>query len=254
MSSKRTPQKHPTPPAEPRRGPRYLAIRDDLLARIAAGEWGAGELIPAESLLATQYAASIGTLRKALDMLVQQNILLRRQGSGTYVQSYSPLRSLRTFFHLVSRDGTRELPVFDRLLSLEQASPDPGELAALGLRGNARVLRLARTRRFSDGALMAERITLPQKLFPGIGEKLGTTLPTLLYEYYERSFGIIVVRVAEAVGAVPASGWQAEAIGCAPGTALLEIERIAYSIDDRPIERRVSWCESRSRRYSCARF
>lgn len=252
MSSKRKFLKAAADPAE-RRGPRYLAIRDDLLSRIAAAEWGPGDAIPAESLLATQYDASTGTMRKALDLLVQQNILVRRQGSGTYVQSYSSHRSLRTFFHLVSLEGVRELPVSDRLLSLERAKPDAREQETLGLRGNARVLRLSRTRRFSDGALMAETITLPPKLFPGIDEKLGDALPTLLYEYYERRFGIVIVRVAESVGAVVAGGWQADAIGCPPGTALLEIERIAYGIDEQAVERRVSWCESRARRYSCAR-
>ena len=65
--------------------PLYLQVRDAMSARIAAGEWVPGSMIPNEGKLATEYGVSPGTMRKALSLMGGEFTVVRRQGRGTYV-------------------------------------------------------------------------------------------------------------------------------------------------------------------------
>src|SRR5687767_7723668 len=96
--------------------PLYEEIRQQVTHGLAGGEWKAGELIPSEIELARRFGVSKGTVRRALDDLVAEKILVRRQGRGTFVATHSRDRVMYHFFHLIGRDGSREPPV-TRLLS-----------------------------------------------------------------------------------------------------------------------------------------
>ena len=90
--------------------PLYEEVRAQLTEGIAAGRWKAGEAIPAEPALARHFGVAIGTIRKAVDNLVAQGALARRQGKGTFVTSHDGSRLLFHFFHIVREDGTRSYP------------------------------------------------------------------------------------------------------------------------------------------------
>src|SRR5436190_44350 len=99
----------------PYAGALYKSVRAAMTSSLARGEWKPGDLIPSEFALAERFGVSKGTIRRALDELVAEKILVRRQGSGTYVAIHSRDRALYHFFHLASRDGKKELPVRELL-------------------------------------------------------------------------------------------------------------------------------------------
>src|SRR5436190_13340846 len=94
----------PLPPSD---RPLYDQVRQRLIEGISAGEWGAGEAIPTESALAAAFGVAIGTIRKAIDSLVAERALVRRQGKGTFVTAHDGGRMLFHFFHVVARDGAK---------------------------------------------------------------------------------------------------------------------------------------------------
>src|SRR5215216_1631155 len=69
--------------------PLYKEVKIRLTRGLAAGEWKPGEAIPSESKLAERFNVSIGTIRKAIDELVADRILLRQQGRGTFVATHT---------------------------------------------------------------------------------------------------------------------------------------------------------------------
>src|SRR3954464_14751011 len=95
--------------------PLYKEVKLRLTRGLAAGEWKAGAAIPSGSRRAERFNVSIGTIRKAIDELVAERILVRHQGRGTYVASHTEDRTLFYFFHIVGRDGSRELPTSELL-------------------------------------------------------------------------------------------------------------------------------------------
>ncbi len=67
-------------------------------------------MIPSEIELARRFGVSKGTVRRALEDLVSEKILVRRQGRGTFVATHTQDRTMYHFFHLIGRDGSREAP------------------------------------------------------------------------------------------------------------------------------------------------
>src|SRR3712207_3053435 len=90
--------------------PLYQRLHDELSARIAAQQWRPGEAIPTESELVRQFSASVGTVRKAIDMLVAEGVLERFQGRGTFVRRARFDSSLFRFFRLQKESGERQVP------------------------------------------------------------------------------------------------------------------------------------------------
>ncbi|MDX1606879.1 MAG: GntR family transcriptional regulator [Candidatus Competibacterales bacterium] len=227
--------------------PLYAQIRDLLRRRLVGGEWSPGTLLPSEIALAEEYGVSQGTLRKALDELAAERLVSRQQGRGTVVARHDPERSLFQFFHIHGSDGRRRLPE-SRLLGLRQFGASRDEAAALGLRPRTRVLRIERVRVLDERPALVETLTLPQSLFPGLGDT-GEALPNALYELYQRRYGITVTRAREELRAVSATPREAELLGLAPGTPLLEIRRVAHDLQDRPVEWRRSRLDTRHCHY-----
>src|SRR5688572_11681812 len=89
--------------------PLYTELQIRITRGLAAGDWKPGAAIPSETRLARHFNVSIGTIRKAIDELVAEKILLRQQGRGTFVATHNDDRTLFYFFHIVGQDGSREL-------------------------------------------------------------------------------------------------------------------------------------------------
>ena len=212
-----------TAPAGDGSPPRYRWIREQLLKRIVDGKLKRGDPIDSEVQMAKQFGVSLGTVRKAVDDLVAQHVLVRRQGKGTFVATRDTDTSLRLLFHLVGENDTKELPAFQNVLGSRTRSPTAHEAKRLHLSPRSNILELQRTRTFSDGAVMLERLMLPAKLFPNFEKRLGTRRPILLYEFYEQEFGVSVMNFEERLRAVKATRYDTKIIGCATGSPLLEI-------------------------------
>ena len=220
--------------------PLYRQVRELLVRRIAEGLWAPGQPIPSEPEIASELGVSQGTVRKALDEMAGENLVVRRQGRGTYVARHDDARILFQFFRIVPDSGAKEFPD-SRLIEVAGEGADEEAAAALGLAPGAAVVRLERVRSLAGEVCIAERIVVPAALFPGIAER---ELPNNLYELYAAQFGVVVGRASEKLRAVAARAREAELLGVAAGTPLLRVDRTAFSIDGKLAEWRVSWCRT----------
>jgi GntR family transcriptional regulator len=220
-------------------GTRYKEVKNAMLAALAAQEWKGGEAIPAEKRLAERFGVSIGTLRKAIDELCAENILIRHQGLGTFVAMHQRDRHFFRFFRIVRRDGDKTYPTVS-LVNFSQAKATPEVASRLQIDVGTPVFRFTNQLSLHDSVVLIETIVLPQARFPGLTETALRDRPNTLYNFYQDSFGINVVNTGERVRVGQASELESRLLGLAQGAPVLEIERIAYSYHEQPVEYRVS--------------
>jgi GntR family transcriptional regulator len=220
--------------------PLYRQVKDVLVKRIAEGAWAEGGALPSEPDLAADLGVSHGTVRKALDELAAENLVVRRQGKGTYVARHDEERILFQFFKLIPDAGGRRFPG-SRILAVELREADADAARILNLRKGARVVAIERVRMLADKVCISERIVLPKALFPGLEKR---ELPNNLYELYRAEFGVTIARATERLKAVAATRREAKHLDVAVGTPLLAIDRTAFAIDGAPVEWRVSLCRT----------
>jgi GntR family transcriptional regulator len=219
------------------RRPLYIQVRDKLIERIRSGEWKPGEAIPNEFQIGDEYGVSQGTARKAIGAL--GSLVVRRQGAGTFVVDITPAHVMFRFFNFFDERGNRLLPDSENSRSTTGLA-NPAERAELGLDKGSRVIRVFRNRTRGGKGFITETITLPQALFPDF-EGLPT-VPNTLYDLYQKSYGIFVVRTEERVTPVLADAEAARALDVPEGTPLLRIARLSFHLDGTPIEWRISLC------------
>ena len=228
-----------TVPALPQSAPLYKEVKRHVMAALASGEWKPGEAIPAERRLSERYGTSIGTVRKAIDELCAENILIRQQGRGTFVASHNRDRMLFYFFHVVPEDGPKAYPDVE-LLAFSRGKADRTAAERLAIEPGDAVVRFRNRLRLAGEPIMVDDITLAATRFAGLTERQLCGRPSTLYNLYQDSFGISVVRTRERLRAVAADSDIGTLLGLAEGTPLLQIRRVAYGYHDEPVEYRVS--------------
>jgi GntR family transcriptional regulator len=219
--------------------PLYRAVKRALLGAVEAGTFEPGAALPSETELARAFGVSIGTLRKAVDELGAEHIVVRRQGRGTFVATHNEGRFLFQFFHIERSDGLREHPHVD-LVSFERSRADEVAAAALQMPVGDPVIEIGNRLRLQGRAVVHDRIVLRASLFKGLTERrLGDRSGTI-YQMYQSAFGITVVRAIEraAAGAAPAE--TSRLLGLAPGVPVMHVHRTALTFGDRPVEYRHS--------------
>lgn len=227
--------------------PLYQQIKEALLARIVSGEWPPGTFIPSESALSQEYGVSVGTLRKAVDALASDHVVIRHQGKGTVVATHDSDRSLFQFFHLMRLDGTRSLPV-SRVLQRERRLATMDEAEVLGLAEGSVVVHIRRVRELDEMPALLEDLVVDAARFPAL-EVEPQTLPNTLYQLYQQRFGQSVARAEERLFAVAAGVQEQKHLGVLLGSPLLEIRRIARGLQGEALEYRVSRCETQQHCY-----
>lgn len=232
----------------PPRVPRYRAIKLALAAALQEGKWRHGQPIPSEPLLARRFDASIGTVRRAVDELVAENILVREQGRGTFVKSHTSDYMLDAFFQLVDRDGGKELPQV-KLLSFREARSDKDTAARLQIARGGAVFDVRHLLVLDRRPTVYDEIRLSTARFPGLDPVELSQRETSLYGFLQRRFGVVVVRVVEHLEAIAAGAEVARILEVAVGSPLLKILRTSHGERDEPIDTRVRYVRTERRRY-----
>ena len=176
-------------------------------------------------------------------------MLVRQQGKGTFVSTHEQRRAQFHFLNIAAADGGRALPE-SRVLSCRRGRATRAELDALGLEAGARVIRIERVRAFDQEAAIAETVVLDAQRFADLQGARVSELPNALYALYESVFGVTVHRAEERLRAVAASERDSQTLGVDVGTPMLEIERIARSVDGTPVELRISHLDTRHYHYA----
>ncbi|KAA5831221.1 GntR family transcriptional regulator [Saccharopolyspora hirsuta] len=217
--------------------PLHARLREALTTRLRGGEWTPSEPLPAESELAQDYGVSLGTMRRVLTELVDEGLLERRQGSGTYLRRMQAQNSLFRFFRH-HRQGDA-VPT-GRILTRE-TRPAPAEVArALGKRTGTKALRLHRLRSYDDEPFLVEDIWLPLPAFAPVRDVELTEIGDLLYPVYEQLCGLVIGSADEELWVELADAEVAELLGCAPGEPVVVVERVARTHAGDPVEVRRS--------------
>lgn len=220
--------------------PLYEQIKRLLVQNLIDAKWKAGELIPSELELAANFKVSQGTVRKAIDELVHENILIRRQGKGTYVATHAEGTKLR-FLRLTGEDGKKAIPQ-NQLLSCQRSKAPAAVAKKLGLKSGAAVIEVKRLLLFKGAPMIYDHLMVPAADFQGLSAKQIEEHKGSMYSMYEQVFGIRMVRVAEEIKAVGATPEVAQLLGLSEHTPLLQIERLSYTYGDKPLEWRLGLC------------
>lgn len=227
--------------------PLYRQVREMLTLRLIEGDWQPGEVIPSEIQLAQELGVSQGTVRKALDEMVRDNILRRKQGRGTFVAKSDDAEFVFQFFRIQPDQGERVLPTSE-VHSVTHDHADGAVADRLQIPPGCETLTIERVRRLNEQPVIAERVILRSDQFDGFPD--DGDLPNNLYNFYAQKWGIRVGRTDEWLKAVPAGQTQSQLLGCPEFTPLLRVERVALDLSGNPIELRISDCLTRDFHYS----
>ncbi|KAB0587972.1 GntR family transcriptional regulator [Comamonas kerstersii] len=220
--------------------PLYQQIKGLILQSLQAGEWRPGELIPSEMELAARFKVSQGTVRKAIDELAAENLVMRRQGKGTFVATHSAQQVQYRFLKLHPDVGDLQGEGRAQRSILEcKRVRAPAEIARLlALRSGDTVVQIRRVLAFSDTPTILEDIWLPGHAFKGLTAEQMATCQGPTYAMFETDFGVRMVRADEKLRAVLPDESQAQLLDVTTQTPLLSVERIAYTYNDIPMELR----------------
>ena len=226
--------------------PLHARVKDDLIRRVRANEWGSTTPLPPESALAEEYGISVGTLRRVLSELAAEGLLERHQGRGTYVRRATFQHSLFRFFRM--HGGTGQTPG-SRILERNLLDA-PAEIAkALNVDEQSPVLHLHRLRLWQDTPFLVEDIWLPLPKFQPIADIDLNELGNLLYPEYESRIGLIIGSATEELSVTQATDRQAALLSCKAGDPLVKINRIARTHTGDVAEYRESYGLASSFRY-----
>jgi GntR family transcriptional regulator len=236
-------------PAAPAFSPLYLQVKASLVKSLAAGEWAPGASIPSELELATRYGVSQGTVRKAIDALASDNLVVRRQGKGTFVATHTE-EAVSTFRFLRIRrdDGVQEAPR-SRLLDVRRTRAGEKIARLLGLRSTDAVVSIRRVLEWEGAPVVLDEIALPASLFRGLTRAKLEAYPGSMYGYFETQFRVRMLNAQERLKAVPADASAAAALGVPVGAPLLAVERVAFTFGGRPVEFRRGLCATHAHHY-----
>ncbi|WP_019937920.1 GntR family transcriptional regulator [Bordetella sp. FB-8] len=219
--------------------PLYEQVKHALLMALMRGEWTQGGAIPPEKQLAVRLGVSIGTLRKAVDDLVAENILVRRQGRGTYVAEHSRNAHFFKFFRIVRQDGHKSYPV-TTLQRFGRVRASALVREKLGLASGAYVFEFSNVLALNGDVVQVDDISLPEARFTGLNERQLRERVSTLYSFYQEFFGVNVIATDERLRCCVAQAQHAAWLGVAQGASLLEVRRVAYSYSRQPVEWRIS--------------
>ena len=215
--------------------PLYRQIKSLILQSLEGGEWRPGEVIPSETELAGRFGVSQGTVRKAVDELAAENLLLRRQGKGTYVASHNDPRAFFRFLRLEALKGDIG-PSISVPLECWRAKAGLEAARVLGIKLAEPIVIGRRLLQFSGKPVVVDEIYLPGDVFGGLTLEMLRNWPGSLYSLFESEFGVRMVRAEERLRAVAADRASAELLGVKEGSPLLSVERVSFSYGGRPVE------------------
>jgi len=216
--------------------PLYRQIKGLIITRLQSGEWKAGEAIPSELELAARFGVSQGTVRKAVDEMAAENLLVRRQGKGTFVATHAEQKIQYRFLRLMPDEGAESLG--RQLLDCKRQRAPAWIAKQLQLRVGDPVVEVRRLLHSKGQPVVLDDIWLPGGLFKGLTAERLEKHRGPFYGLFEAEFGVHMIRAQEKIRAV-AADTEVEALLQLPaGTPLLSVERLSFTYGDKPVELR----------------
>ncbi len=235
--------------ATPSFSPLYMQIKGLLEQGLEAGDWRPGEPIPSEIELAGRFGVSQGTVRKAIDALAADNLVVRRQGKGTFVATHTEENtSMFRFLRIRRNDGKDEYPA-SRLLDVRRGKANVEAARHLNLAAGDAVFVLRRVLEYSGQPVVLDEITLPAELFKGLTRARVESYHGSMYSFFETQFGVRMLKAQEKVKAIAADAASARILNVEPGQPLLAVDRVTLTFGERPVEWRRGLCTTKRHHY-----
>jgi GntR family transcriptional regulator len=229
---------------------RYGTLASALRERILQGEWAPGEVIPAESALAQAYGVALGTIRQALALLVEDGVLQRRHGKGTFVTKGVDGASMMRFFRFRGAEGQSEPPQ-SRILSSRVRRATAAEAQAFGLdKTAAHVFQFERLRSLNNQPCLLETIVLPLPLFGALAESDTARWDHLLYPMYQSRCGVVIQHTQDHLSCSQLNTTQAKRLRLDAGHPCVLVERQAFDMAGRCVELRTTRGDAFSFKYT----
>lgn len=212
--------------------PAYIRIHDAIKKEIDEGVWEIGQRLPSERDLADDYEVSRMTLRQAITLLVEEGILERRVGSGTYVASHrvqEKMRGTTSFTEIVRSQGKTPS---SQLISYQRKPANETEIQQLQLKTTDTVVRMERVRFADNVPLVFEVASIPEKLIQSFNQEDITEhfFQTLTDNGYE------IGKSEQTIYAKNASERVANYLKVPKNHAVLALTQVSYFTDGRPFE------------------
>lgn len=225
----------------PKHSPLYQQIKALILDSLSEGEWRPGQIIPSELELAARYGVSQGTVRKAVDELAAEHLLVRRQGRGTFVATHTERQTRYRFLRLRSEQTPQAVEESTQrdFITCRTLPADARVATALQQKVGDPVLYTRRLLRFAGEPAILEDLWLPLARFEGLTAARLQDYDGSMYALYEAEFSVHMVRAEEKIRAVLPGPQEAELLGVSTATPLLSVERVACSYGDTPMELRL---------------
>jgi GntR family transcriptional regulator len=224
-------------PAGPAFSPLYQQIKALLVGSLQSGAWKPGEAIPSEMELAGRFKVSQGTVRKAIDELATENLLVRRQGKGTFVATHAEENTQYRFLRLTPDEGAIT-GMARQFLDCRRMRAPADVVRALELKAGESALLVRRTLSRHQEPVVLDEIWLPATPFKGLSAERLSQYSGPMYGLFETEFGVRMIRAEEKIRAVAADAATAALLKVLPGAPLLSVERLSHTYGDRPIELR----------------
>ena len=225
--------------------PLYQQIRGLITRGLESGEWGPGDVIPSESDLAARFGVSQGTVRKAIDEMAAENLLVRRQGKGTFVATHNDPRSFFRFLRLAANEG--ELKSLKSIpLECWRAKAGADVARTLAIEPGAAIIILRRVLHSGNEPAVFDEIYLPGDLFADLSMDVLKSSEMSLYSLFESRYAVRMIRADERLRAISADRVSAELLQVAEGSPLLLVERVTYTYADKPVEWRRGFYSTQS--------
>ena len=210
---------------------KYEKIANDLRQSIRKGEYSSGDQLPLEKELCEQYQVSRVTIKRAMDMLVQQGLVTKRRGSGTFVKTlddnYARQLSLSTGNQLLGfRETFRESKVRTKVLRFEIVHPSDEVAKSLQMSTKDFVYDIIRVRILED-----------LQLVPGMRNEI---LEDSIYRYIEKTLKLTIQSAHRTVRAVRSTELEQKELQIPPDLPILEVKQVAFFSDGHPFEYSVS--------------
>ena len=220
--------------------PLYQQIKGLILQSLQSGEWKPGEAIPSEMDLAGRFRVSQGTVRKAIDELAAENLVVRRQGKGTFVATHAEQHVQYRFLKLQpdNGDAQSEGPAQRTIIDCKRLRASADIARALSLRSGDPVLQVRRVLAYAGVPTILEELWLPGAPFKGLTAERLSNYNGPMYALFETEFGVRMVRAEESIRAINPDAEQASLLKVDATTPLLSVERVAYTYNDTPMELR----------------
>lgn len=213
--------------------PKYYQLQEIIRDMIDRGKWSEGQLIPSERELCERYEISRMTARQAVMELVNEGMLYRAQGRGTFVagRKFQQQAARLTSFTQDMRE--RNMKTWSEVLELEVEGAGPVVSNLLQIRPGEKIIRLKRLRYADEKPISIETSHLRYNFAKGVLDMDPAT--SSLYDEL-RKLGVSIDHAEQSYEATLVNDSESEYLGVPQGSSALLIERVTYSNEKKPFE------------------